>query len=423
MRAKFLIFSFILGSFSSLISQNELIEANKVLINTIMSDNFSPPVASRIHLYANVAAYEVFCQSNPKLKSLTKTSHLKTLPSTNDIVDKSIVATTAFVNTGLKYIYTEDLLLNFLEDKKQDWSRTKDSQLINNSVRYGEIVAKHIIEWSKEDNYGYTRTLHRYELSDSPSAWRPTPPEYNNGLEPNWQLMRQIFPPANNFFEYKPNLKYSELNTSSFFQEASQLNKTSQYLTESQKNIALYWDDNPMTTVSKGHVMYVVKKPTPVGHWLKITSQLLTEYKTTIEQSSLLYTMVSIAAYDAFINCWHVKYITNSIRPETYIQRRINPKFKPLIETPPFPEYTSGHSTVSSSIAIVLTSFFPTKKSFTDSSQLELSMPVRKFNSILDAAKEASISRFYGGIHFRPALVEGERMGKKIGDGVVKKFR
>lgn len=423
MRTKFLIFSFIFSCFSTVFSQNDLVTANKVLINTIMSDNFSAPVASRIHMYANVAAYEVFCQSNSKLNSLTKISHLKPLPTRINLIDDNIAATSAFIYTSIKYIYTEDLLINLLENKKLEWIKTRDTQLVNNSIRYGEQIAKHIIDWSKDDNYGYTRTLHRYELSDTPGAWKPTPPEYNNGLEPNWFMIRQVLPPKDSFYEYKPSVKYSTNKKSPLYLEASQLNQLSLKLTETQKQIALYWDDNPMTTVSKGHMMYVIKKPSPVGHWLKITSQLIEENKLSTEQSSLVYSMVSVAAFDAFINCWYVKYVCNTIRPETYIQRLINPKFKPLIETPPFPEYTSGHSTVSASIANVLTSYFPHQKPFTDSSQIELSMQPRRFKTILDAANEASISRFYGGIHFRPALNEGQRIGKKIGEAVAKKFK
>jgi hypothetical protein len=423
MRAKFLIFSFILGTYSYLFSQNELIDANKALISSIMSDNFSPPVASRIHLCANVAAYEVFSLSDPKLKSMSKLSHLSPIPKPTLVIDNTIAATSAFIYTGIKYIYTEDIMLKLLEDKKIIWAKTKDTQLINNSIRYGEVVSKHIIDWSKGDNYGYTRTLHRFELPDKLDVWKPTPPEYNNGLEPNWFRIRQVFPPIDSFHSFKPNTKYSEAKNSLFYISANEVYLASKKLTEEQKNIALFWDDNPMTTVSKGHVTYLVKKPTPVGHWLKITSQLLVENKSTIEQSSQLYTMVSIAAYDAFINCWNVKYKTNTIRPETYIQRLIDPKFKPMIETPPFPEYTSGHSTISFAIATVLTSFFPAQKAFTDSSQLELSLPTRKFTSIIGAASEASMSRFYGGIHFKHALNEGEKMGRKIGGVIVGKFK
>jgi hypothetical protein len=423
MRIKFLIFSFILTHFHAVFSQNELIDANKVLINSIMGDNFSPPVASRIHLYANVAAYEVFCLSNKKLKSLTQITHLKPIPVPVSFIDNSVAATSAFIFTGLKFIYTEDILLLLLENKKREWVKTRDSNLINRSIDYGLKVSKHIIDWSKEDNYGYTRTLHRFELPDSIGAWKPTPPEYNNGLEPNWFRIRQVFPPSDSFYSYRANLKYKEDKKSAFYFVANEVYQMSKKLTESQKNIALYWDDNPMTTISKGHMMYVVKKPTPVGHWLKITSQLLIKNNVSIEQSALVYTMVSIAAYDGFINCWHTKYETNAIRPETYIQRVIDPKFKPLIETPPFPEYTSGHSTISFAIATVLTAYFPNQKAFTDLSQLELSLPARTFNSLLDAAKEASISRFYGGIHFKPALTEGEKMGRMIGENTFRKLK
>jgi hypothetical protein len=287
---------------------------------------------------------------------------------------------------------------------------------VKNSIAYGEKVANHIIEWSKGDNYGYTRTLQRYVLSDTSGAWQQTPPEYKNGLEPNWYMMRQIVLPTDSFLQFKHHDYYNEDKNSRCYKLMDSVYRKSKNLTSTEKTIALYWDDNPATTHSKGHTMYVEKKPSPLGHWLKITGQNIRTRKVSNEQASIIYTRVCVAAYDAFINCWNVKYKLNTIRPETYIHRLIDPDFKPLIETPPFPEYTSGHSTVSAAVAAILDYSFPKIGRFTDSSQVMLGMKPRSFTSFRQAANEASISRFYGGIHIMTALKEGERMGKVIGE-------
>ena len=415
MWAKHFLFFFALSNSLSSYSQNIMVESNQVLIKTIMDDLFSPPVASRIHLYANAAAYEVYAKQNPAVKSFSKFSQLPPISAPSQKLDNDIAATVAFVKTGLTYIYTEDYLNAFLAEKEKLWAR-KDQSIVKNSINYGEAVAKQIIEWSKGDNYGYTRTLQRYVLSDTSGAWQQTPPEYKNGLEPNWYMMRQIVLPTDSFLPFKHHDYYSEDKNSRCYKLMDSVYRKSKNLTSKEKTIALYWDDNPATTHSKGHTMYVEKKPSPLGHWLKITGQNIRTRKVSNEQASIIYTRVCVAAYDAFINCWNVKYKLNTIRPETYIHRLIDPDFKPLIETPPFPEYTSGHSTVSGAVATVLDYSFPKIGRFTDSSQVMLGMKSRSFTSFRQAANEASISRFYGGIHIMTALKEGERMGKVIGE-------
>jgi hypothetical protein len=415
MWAKHFLFFFALSISLSSYSQNIMVESNQVLIKTIMDDLFSPPVASRIHLYANAAAYEVYAKQNPAIKSFSKFSHLSPISAPSEKLYYDIAATVAFVKTGLTYIYTEDYLNAFLAEKEKLWAR-KDQSIVKNSIIYGEAVAKQIIEWSKGDNYGYTRTLQRYVLSDTSGAWQQTPPEYKNGLEPNWYMMRQIVLPTDSFLPFKHHDYYSEDKNSRCYKLMDSVYRKSKNLTLKEKTIALYWDDNPATTHSKGHTMYVEKKPSPLGHWLKITGQNIRTRKVSNEQASIIYTRVCIAAYDAFINCWNVKYKLNTIRPETYIHRLVDPDFKPLIETPPFPEYTSGHSTVSGAVATVLDYSFPKIGRFTDSSQVMLGMKPRSFTSFRQAANEASISRFYGGIHIMTALKEGERMGKVIGE-------
>jgi hypothetical protein len=380
-----------------------------------MDDLFSPPVASRIHLYSNAAAYEVYAKRNPAIKSFSKFSHLSPISAPSQKIDYDIAATVAFVKTGLTFIYTEDYLNAFLAQKERLWAKN-DQILVKNSKAYGEEVSKQIILWSKGDNWGYTRTLQRYVLSDSAGAWQQTPPEYKNGLEPNWFMMRQIVLPADSFISYKHHDYFSTDKESRCYKLMDSVYAKSKKLTPSEKAIALYWDDNPATTHSKGHTMYVEKKPTPLGHWLKIAGQNMKTKKLSSEQSAIIYTRVCVAAYDAFINCWNVKYKLNTIRPETYIHRLIDPDFAPLIETPPFPEYTSGHSTVSGAVATILDYSFPKIGKFTDSSQVMLGMKPRSFTSFRQAANEASISRFYGGIHIMTALKEGERMGKIIGE-------
>ncbi|HDZ15523.1 MAG TPA: phosphatase PAP2 family protein, partial [Pricia sp.] len=119
---------------------------------------------------------------------------------------------------------------------------------------------------------------------------------------------------------------------------------------------------------------------------------------------------------DAYISCWDEKYRSVVIRPETYINQHIDPDWLPVLQTPPFPEYTSGHSVISSAAAMLLTELFGNKFTFDDSTETEFGLPVRHFDSFREAAEEAAISRFYGGIHYMPAIVNGQDEGFAIGE-------
>jgi len=124
--------------------------------------------------------------------------------------------------------------------------------------------------------------------------------------------------------------------------------------------------------------------------------------------------------YEAFLSCWSEKYRSNALRPETYIHRLIDPNWKPYIQTPPFPEYTSGHSVLSGCCAQLLTQLIKGPYAFIDSTALINGLQPRKFNSFLEAANEASISRYYGGIHYKLALTQGIEQGKKIAQFILK---
>ncbi|MFW5760284.1 MAG: vanadium-dependent haloperoxidase, partial [Cyclobacteriaceae bacterium] len=125
---------------------------------------------------------------------------------------------------------------------------------------------------------------------------------------------------------------------------------------------------------------------------------------------------------DAFISCWDEKYRSSLIRPETYIYRYIDPDWKPLLQTPAFPEYTSGHSVISASAAVVLTELIGENFAFADSSEVDYGLPVRQYRSFYEASDEAAISRLYGGIHYRPACDNGIDQGRKVGNFIMDKI-
>jgi hypothetical protein len=192
---------------------------------------------------------------------------------------------------------------------------------------------------------------------------------------------------------------------------------------DNQKEIASFWDCNPYVMNVTGHVMHASKKITPGGHWMGITTIACEQDSSNFVQSSAAYCLTSIALADAFISCWDEKYRSNLIRPETVINENIDENWVPLLQTPPFPEYTSGHSVISTAAAITLTSLFGEAFSYTDDVEVKYGLPARKYKSFAAAADEAAISRLYGGIHYRPAIVHGVDQGKKVGNYIVQQLK
>jgi hypothetical protein len=187
--------------------------------------------------------------------------------------------------------------------------------------------------------------------------------------------------------------------------------------------MAQFWDCNPYVTVSQGHMMFAKKKITPGAHWMGIVKIACKKSKSDFNKTIFAYTKTSIGIFEAFISCWDEKFRSNVVRPETVINQNIDEKWKPLLQTPPFPEYTSGHSVVSTSSSTILTSIFGENFSYTDDTELPYGLPNRNFKSFTEASKEAAMSRFYGGIHYRAAIENGIIQGKKVGDLVVSKLK
>ncbi|MEP6832398.1 MAG: vanadium-dependent haloperoxidase, partial [Gemmatimonas sp.] len=179
--------------------------------------------------------------------------------------------------------------------------------------------------------------------------------------------------------------------------------------TDEQRTIALYWADNAGET------------GTPSGHWLLIASQMISEQHINARDAMRIVLATAVAQADAFIAAWGYKFRYVTIRPRTYIRRLMDPKWEPLIPTPPFPEHPAGHSTQSAAAATVLTTFMGTVP-FTDSTSISIGHAVRHFDSFTAASVEAGMSRIYGGIHFPHGNDGGRALGTCVGMAVVKAF-
>lgn len=395
----------------------------QVLTDVMIRDITSPLVASRDYAYTMIAFYEAARYADSNYRSYAgQLNGLTTLPSPDGMLqyDWQIAGTTAFYKTAYAFVFSKDIF-------QKDWNtlqvklkkRAVSNEVLKRSVAFGEQVAAHIIAWSKTDNYGYTRTLQRFTPSKEPGSWQQTAPDYMEAVEPYWNQIRPMVLEKPDAIAIAPPAAYK---SEKFMAACKEVYTTRQQLTSEQTWIANFWDCNPFATRTVGHLMYSIKKLSPGGHWMGISGVAISKAKQPLVPALATYSLVSVALFDAFIACWDVKYKVNYIRPVTAIQQLMAPSWDPILQTPPFPEYPSGHSVISMASAAVLTSIYGDAFAYTDNVEKPYGVDNRVYSSFYDAASEAAISRLYGGIHFREAIENGSSLGRKIGDYIVQKI-
>lgn len=415
-------------SYQDVLNDTELYHASvKTLTDIIVHDIFSPPVASRIYVYPNIAAYEILVHDNPSYQSLAgQLNGLTAVPAPDPSkpMNLHLAAIHAFLNVGKTLIFSEDKLDAFRQAMYERIRQTDiPDDVFENSLAYGDQVSKHILEWAAKDHYKETRSSPKYTIRQEAALWKPTPPDYMEGIEPHWMKIRTLVLDSANQFVPIPPSPFDMDKNSQFYKETMEVYETSKSLSDEQTAIAKFWDCNPYVSTHKGHAMFATKKITPGGHWMGITAITCRQTNSDFMRTSEAYTMVSVALFDGFISCWDEKWRSIVIRPETVINQYIDEDWVPLLQTPPFPEYTSGHSVISNSSAAVLTSLYGEPFQFNDTTEVEFGLPARVFESFYGASEEAAISRMYGGIHYRPAIEEGVVQGRKVGNWVVANLR
>ena len=397
----------------------------------MIHDIFSPPVASRIFAYPNVAAYEIVAQHNPKYKSLAgQLNGLTPIPQIDTVsgINPNLSALIAHMTISKQLIFSEDKFEVLEDSLYQSWRQTNALQF-EASKSYGLAVAEHIKEWIAKDNYNETRTMPKFTVdTEDTSRWQPTPPAYMEGIEPHWNKLRPFYLDSAAQFKPTPPPPFSLEKSSDFYKELLEVYDISNEITANGDNseevqIAQFWDCNPYVSVSRGHVMFATKKITPGAHWIGITKIASRKTNSTFDDTVFAYTKTSLAIADAFISCWDEKYRSNLIRPETLINLHIDDSWQPILQTPPFPEYTSGHSVVSGAAGTILTDIFGDGFTFDDDTEVPYGLPVRSFESFNQAADEAAISRMYGGIHYRAAVEVGIGQGRNVGALMLKKVK
>lgn len=399
----------------------------KELNNVVLENNFPPVIASRNYAYANIAAYECIAAGDSDYHSLSgQIKHLPSMPKPEQSkpVDFQLAALMSFVKVGNAVTFPEGVLMEYYDELKKgarDAGMPKD--ILKNTVAFSNKISAAIMEWSKGDKYAQTRSAEKFAVTTEEGRWTPTPPAYAQAMEPHWCDIRTLVLDSCSQFMPPPPPVYNMNRNSAFYKEVQEVKTAVDSLTEEQKHIADFFDDNPFKLNVNGHMMFATKKFSPPGHWMNIVGIAARKARAGFNETVAAYTETSIALFDGFISCWKTKFSTNTVRPETVINKFINPDWGPYIQTPPFPSYTSGHSVISAAAAEVMSHYFGEKFAYTDTSLNEFGIKERSFRSFHDAAWEASLSRLYGGIHYRSDIVNGNIEGKQIGEYIVKRLQ
>jgi hypothetical protein len=399
----------------------------KQVTDVIVHDIFSPVVASRIYVYMSVAGYEAARHQDERFLSFAgQLRGLEPVPQPEQGLEYCypLASVQALLKVGKALVFSEDKMDDFYTKIMQDFRKAGvPDEIFDRSIDYGTKVADHIIAWSAKDNYKQSRSFPKYSIQSDDATWKPTPPAYMDAIEPHWNKIRTLVLDSAGQFKPSRPTAFSKDKKSQFYKEAQEVYLTGKNLTPEQNEIAFFWDCNPFMMNVKGHVMFATKKISPGGHWMNITQVACDKANVNFLQASEAYSMVAISLFEGFISCWDEKYRSKLIRPESYINQYIDEGWTPKLQTPPFPEYTSGHSVISSASAVMLTKIFGDNFAFTDSTEIEFGLTARSFNSFNQAAEEAAVSRLYGGIHYKPAIENGIVEGRAVAAYILEKVK
>jgi hypothetical protein len=399
-------------------------------LNTVvMGNNFGPIVASRNYLYAAIAGYEVIAGGYPdKYNSLGGQLHgLKNLPkpAAGQPINFEFAALLAYCKLGESVTFPEGSMKDFVDSLKNLASdHGMPGDVLENSIGYADTISSVIMDWSRHDKYAQTRGAPEYSVNDSPGRWVPTPPAYAPAMEPHWREIRTLVIDSPRQFIPPPPYPFNVTDKNSdYYKEVKLSEHKDDSLSPEETWIADFWDDNPFKLNVAGHLMFGTKKFSPGGHWMGVVGIAAKKSGADFNETVYAYAQTAVALFDAFIQCWNIKFTYNTIRPETVINKYFDPNWRPHLQTPPFPEYTCGHCTISAAATEVLTHIFGDNFSYNDTTELEFGIKSRSFSSFRDAAVETMHSRFYGGIHYNYCCQRSNIMGKGVGDLIVDRLK
>ncbi|MEG4863977.1 MULTISPECIES: chemotaxis protein CheB [unclassified Microcoleus] len=395
------------SNFTTQLSGNPILDWNGVMLNAVRTGNSPPPLASRNMAMVQAAVYD-------SVNSITKKYSPYRISIDAPAGTSPEAATAAAALRVLVSLYPAQAA-TFNEAYASSLAKIPDGKSKEDGIALGQQVADQIITLRSTDG---TKTEVPYTPSTEPGLWTPTPPAFAVGLAPQWPGVTPFAMTSGSQFrtEGPPALdsaKYAE--EVNFVKEIGKSDSLTR--TPDQTAIANFWANGAGTF-------------TPPGHWNQIAEDAAALAGNSLEDNARLFALLNFALADAAVVSWDTKYKYNLWRPVTAIREAdrdnnpnttADPLWTPLLVTPPFPEYTSGHSTFSGAAEPVLNAVFGSDYGFADKGDKSVNS-LRTFENFAEAADESGMSRLYGGIHFMSANLDGLSSGRSLGNYVVQNF-
>jgi hypothetical protein len=394
------------------------------MTDIMVHDVTNPPLAARFFAYSFLSGYEIVSQNNPSvinMKGLLKDYPSITKPNLTKY-NYQLAALLAVIETASRMQPSGKMLQSIKEKIQKEAEEWEDREVVEASMEYASAITGQVLKYAKDDGYRKFSDYPRYSPLEGEGYWYPTPPGYIAAIEPYFGRLRPFFLDSGAQFIPPPPATFDKDRTSDFYKLMDTSFQKVIHLTDEEKEIAAFWDCNPFALEDQGHLKVGLKKISPGAHWVGIAGIACAKRSLSFDSTMQVHALLSLALTDAFISCWYEKYKTNRIRPEAAIRLCIDPQWKPFLQTPPFPEYLSGHSVVSGASAEILNHFFGDQYSYVDSVEQDFGLAPLNFESFGQAAAEAAVSRFYGGIHFPDANINGLEQGEKIGKFILSRF-
>ncbi|WP_339923621.1 vanadium-dependent haloperoxidase [uncultured Cyclobacterium sp.] len=390
----------------------------------MVHDITNPPLAGRFYGYACLSGYETLASQSKDYPSFT--GFLNEFPPVSIPEKESpsieISALFAMLQTAAAMQPSGPELLSLnqsLFDSAKTWGYSEED--ISAAEQYATKISEQVLNYAQKDKYRDISNYPRYQPTEGKGNWYPTPPGYFAPVEPYFNTVRPFTLKAADQFKPLPPVAFSTDPNSEFYKLMQEVYTLE--MNKEQREIAGFWDCNPFALQETGHLMVGIKQISPGGHWMGITAIACQQSNLDFYETLKINSLVAIGLMDGFISCWDEKYRSDRIRPETAIRKYIDPNYQPMLQTPPFPEYLSGHSTISTTSAVILTYFFGETYRYTDTVEEQYGLGSRSYTSFMHASEEASISRLYGGIHYMDAITRGQDQGKKVANWIIENYK
>lgn len=389
------------------------------------TEGFRSPVAARYYAYCGIAGWETARLFHPEWELPGDTfwqDLVIPVPQTGKMYAPAIVLNACYATLFARFFLTAPFTVESQrKDLLQKWTKNiavrYDNETVVRSVFLGESIGQRIYEWAATDSLGHMGHLHNFDRNYTPppgeGVWQPCNDFPTPSLLPYWGHVRRFILDTADYLA-RPLPAFSMDKNSLYYTQALEVYTLHSPLSFENRWIGEFWaDDHPGLTFSSS------------GRWISIANQVIRKEHPTVEKILKTYLLLGITLSDVMVTCWYSKYTYNLLRPETLIGRLFQANWRPVVHTPPFPAYPSGHSMKGAAVAEILTALYGEEYNMEDIShegRKEFASHPRKYSSFREMSAECSYSRIALGVHYRMDCEEGVGLGQRAGKEILRRM-